>query len=105
MGDRVRISKTRRKFHKAYLPSWTRELFTVNKILDTVPVTYNIRDDHGDVLEGSFYEQEIQKVKDDNVFRIERILKKTGKNFFVKWLGYDNSFNSWIPETAIIKFQ
>ena len=29
-------------------------------------------------------------------FRIEKILKRKGDKLYVKWKGYDNSFNSWI---------
>ena len=28
-------------------------------------------------------------------FRIEKVIKKKDDKFYVKWKGYDNSFNSW----------
>ena len=107
VGDRVRISKTRRVFKKGYLPSWTRELFTVHSVLvNTYPVTYTIKDDHDEVLEGTFYEQELQKVGDTQEYRIESVLdqrrgKKGQREYLVKWLGYDSSFNQWIPHNAL----
>ena len=106
VGDRVRISKTRRVFKKGYLPSWTRELFTVHSIIKTYPVTYAIKDDHDEVLKGSFYEQELQKVGDTGEYQIEAVLdqrqKKGGqREYLVKWLGYDSSFNQWIPQRAL----
>ena len=106
VGDRVRISKTRRVFKKGYLPSWTRELFTVHSIIKTYPVTYTIKDDHDEVLKGSFYEQELQKVGDKEEYQIEVVLdqrqKKGGqREYLVKWLGYDSSFNQWIPQRAL----
>ena len=102
VGDRVRISKTRRVFKKGYLPSWTRELFTVHTVLRTSPVTYTIKDDHDEVLKGTFYEQELQKVGDKEEYPIEAVLdqyvtKKGQREYLVKWLGYDASFNQWIP--------
>ena len=44
VGDRVRISKFKNIFAKGYTPNWSREIFIVNKINDTVPYTYNITD-------------------------------------------------------------
>ena len=44
VGDRVRISKFKNIFAKGYTPNWSTEIFIVNKINDTVPYTYNIKD-------------------------------------------------------------
>ena len=44
VGDRVRISKFKNIFPKRYTPNWSREIFIVNKINDTVPYTYNLKD-------------------------------------------------------------
>ena len=30
--------------------------------------------------------------------QIEKVIKKKGDKFYVKWKGYDNSFNSWIDQ-------
>ena len=37
VGDRVRISKFKNIFAKVYTPNWSREIFIVDKINDTVP--------------------------------------------------------------------
>ena len=101
VGERVRIFKKKTIFDKGYLPNWTEELFTVSSIKDTKPPTYTIQDLHGEPIEGSFYEQELQKSK-QTIFRIEKVLKKRTKSngqkeIYVKWKGYTNAFNSWIP--------
>ena len=44
VGDRVRISKFKNIFAKGYTPNWSKEIFIVGKINDTVPYTYNIKD-------------------------------------------------------------
>ena len=36
-------------------------------------------------------------------FRIEKVIKQKGDKLYVKWKGYDNSFNSWINKNYIIK--
>ena len=43
VGDRVRISKFKNIFAKGYTPNWSKEIFIVNKINDTVPWTYNLK--------------------------------------------------------------
>ena len=60
IGDRVRISKYKRKvFDKGYTPNWTEEIFVIDKVLPTKPVTYSIVDLTGEEIKGSFYEQEL----------------------------------------------
>ena len=99
VGDHVRISKYKRKiFDKGYTPNWTEELFVVDKINPTKPITYSIVDLMGKEIKGSFYEQELQKAK-QQTFRIEKIIKrdKKKKMALVKWSGYPHKFNSFIP--------
>ena len=38
-------------------------------------------------------------------FRIEKVIKRKGDKLYVKWKGYDNSFNSCIYKKGIVKFQ
>jgi len=53
-----------------------------------------------DVLEGSFYEQELQKTNQET-YRIEKVLRKKKINglehALVKWMEYSDKFNQWIP--------
>ena len=35
-------------------------------------------------------------------FRVEKVIKKNGDKLYVKWKGYDNSFNSWIDKKDIV---
>ena len=49
----------KRTFKKGYLPNWTEELFTVVKCIETI---YLVKDEHGEILEGTFYAEELQKV-------------------------------------------
>ena len=63
VGDRVRISKFKNIFAKGYTPNWSKEIFIVDKINDTVPNTYNLKDLNDEEIIGSFYDQELQKTK------------------------------------------
>ena len=80
IGDKARISKYKRKvFDKGYTPIWTEEIFVVDEVLLTKPVTNKIVDLVGEVIEGSFYDQELQKAK-QQTFRIENVLRRDNKN-------------------------
>ena len=61
VGVRVRISKFKNIFAKGYTPNWSREIFIINKINDTVPYTYNLKDLNDKEIIGSFYDRELQK--------------------------------------------
>jgi transposase InsO family protein len=108
-GDRVRIGQSRNTFKKGYTPSWTEELFTVSRVNATTPVTYVLKDDSGEEVKGSFYKEELQKVGDKKVYRVEQIIQERkgvgGKEYLVKWFGYNPSFNSWISARDISKYK
>ena len=61
VGDHVRISKFKNIFTKGYAPNWSKELFVVSRIKNTVPWTYVNNDLNGEEIAGSFHEKELQK--------------------------------------------
>ena len=63
VGDRVRISKFKNIFAKVYTPNWSKEIFVVDKINDTGPYTYNLKDLNDEEIIGSFCDRELQKTK------------------------------------------
>jgi len=75
IGDKVRITKRKTMFEKSYTPRWTEEVFTVSKIQYTDPPTYKIKDYNNDEIQGTFWEQELQKTNQE-VYRIEKNNKK-----------------------------
>ena len=79
------------------MANWSEEIFIIKKIKSTVPWTYVLNEINGEEIIGTFYENELQ-----NKFRIEKVLKKKGDKLYVKWKGYDNSFNSWIDKKDIV---
>ena len=96
IGEQVRIAKLKRHFEKGYTPNWTEEVFVVDQVLPTRPVTYKIRDLADEPIVGSFYEQQMQKTT-QTTFRIEKVLRKRKGQALVKWKGYPEKFNSWVP--------
>ena len=99
VGDKVRISKYKRNvFDKGYTPNWSEELFIIDKIQYTNPITYKLKDLNYKEIKGSFYEPELLKAKQE-VFRIDKVIRRDykKKQALVKWKGYSDDFNSWIP--------
>ena len=96
IGDKVRISKYKRKvFDKGYTPNFSEEIFTVDEIQYTNPITYKIKDLNNEEIQGSFYEPELLKAKQE-VFRTDKVKKRDYKKK-LKWKGCPDKFNSWIP--------
>jgi len=103
IGDNVRISTYKGVFTKGYLPSWSTEIFKIVKINETLPTTYQLQDYTGKPIAGCFYSEEILKTNYPNDYLVEKIIRKKGKQIFVKWLGFDNTHNSWINTSDIRK--
>ena len=98
VGVQIRISKYKNIFAKGYTPNWSEDLFVISKIKNTVPGTYLI---NGEEIIGTSYEIELQKTNQKE-FRIEKVIKRKGDKLYVKWKGYNNSFNSWIDKKDIV---
>ena len=98
IGDRVRISLEKNIFEKSYDTNWTEEIFIIYDIKYSNVPYYYLKDLNGDKIEGSFYEQELQKTnfKKDDEYIIEKVLKTKNDKAYVKWRNYDSSFNSWV---------
>jgi hypothetical protein len=108
IGDSVRISRDKQVFRKGYLPGWSEEIFQIEARNPTYPVTYKLKDVAGETIKGAFYEPEIQLVvKTDDVFIVERIVKTRRRGgrveYFVKWRGYPDKFNSWTFDVVTLK--
>ena len=101
VGDKIRISRKKDFFEKGYTPRWTEEVFEITKVLYTDPPTYKIKDLNGEEIQGTFYEQEMQKTTQE-VYRIEKVIKRKGNKSYVKWLGYSSKFNSWVDNKDIV---
>ena len=100
-GDKDRISKYKRHFEKGYTPNWTEEIFTVDKINMTNFVTYQVRDLNNEKILSSFYTRELSPAK-QNIFRIEKVIKRKNKMALIKWVGYSNKHSSWVPLSDLI---
>ena len=86
VGDHVRLSLLKRLFKKGYKMNWTEEIFQITRQLSRTPVVYTVQDILQRPIEGTFYEEELQRVKRPDIFRIEKVLKKRTKNKNTEYL-------------------
>ena len=68
--------------------------------------TYSLQDYAGDVVEGTFYEEESQKVVPNEFYRVEKVLKRRHrrshpKEVLVRWLHWPAKYDDWIPESDL----
>ena len=80
-------------FAKGYVPNWSEDVFLIKKVKNTVPWTYTISDLKGEEIVKTFYEKEFQ-ITNQKGFRVEKVIKRKGNKLYVKWKGYNISFNS-----------
>ena len=104
IGDRVRISLEKNIFEKSYKTNWTEEIFVIYDIKYSNVPYYYLKDLNNEKLQGTFYEQELQKTKQDDLYTIEKILKTNKDKVYVKFKGYSNDFNQWVNKSDITKY-
>jgi len=104
VGDYVRISRKKGVFEKGSTSKWTEEIFKIVKKKKT-PKTfiYRLVDLLGEPITSLFYPGELIKVAEPQLYKVEKVIRRRinrvtkEKEAFVKWLGYPDKFNSWIP--------
>lgn len=116
VGDRVRVNRNifnidttlarpgfgKGKFEKEGW-DWSTEVFTVREVLanDVEPAAYRIRDANGEDMDGLFYEKQLQKTAQGEIYLVDTLLKKrvrAGKTeYLTRWLGYPESMATWEP--------
>ena len=68
-------------------------MFVIKKIRNTVSWTYVLNDLNGEEIIETFHEKELQKANQQEL-RMEKVIKRKGDKLYVKWKGYNSSFNS-----------
>ena len=107
VGDKVRISLHKRHFEKGATANWSEEIFEIAKVLkNNHPVVYKLKDLVDEELDGGFYREQLQKT-DQTIYRIDKVLRKRKLadgtlESLVRWSGYPDKFNSWIPSDDVL---
>jgi hypothetical protein len=100
IGQWVRTSRVKGIFEKGHDINWTLEIFRIVGVIEKRPVTYTLRDYFGELIQGSFYEQQLQVVKHPDIFLIDEVLEEKGrgaaKQLLVSFVGYPKKYNRWM---------
>ena len=107
VGDYVRLVGAERasKFSRGFNIQNTEEIFKIDAVDHRQhPIAYIIKDLCNQPIQGVFYREELVKVQLPEVFPI--IIKKSRiangkKQFYVSWLGYDDTQDCWIDANDI----
>lgn len=103
VGEYVRLSDIRLVFDKSYTPNWSTAIFRVRKVqYNTDPITYLLKTYDDQEIEGSMYAEELQHVRNHDEYLVEKIMRRKNGQVYVKWLGFDSRYNSWIPESELL---
>ena len=105
VGDSVRIWKARGTFHRGYMEDFSREHFTIIKVLKNLPVArYRLKDYNGEEIVGNFFEDELVKYNPGEYYESE-ILKrrktKKGVEYLVHYTGYPSSMDQWVKASDL----
>ena len=110
LGEIVRTTKEKVKFAKWYEQTFSTEISRVAKVIQLMPQpVYELIDLQDRLIEGQFYNYELVKftVSPHTEFEIDKIVHTSNrdgiKHQFVKWIVYNETFNSWVNATDFKK--
>lgn len=109
VNDLVRLSHLKHIFRRGYKQQFTGEVFKIAKRfhLQGIPM-YKVKDFNNELIEGDFYENDLQIVKKDadSLWIVEKVIKKRKRGskteLFVKFESWPEKFNQWVNESDIV---
>ena len=106
IGDKVRISLLKNTFEKGYTSNWSEQIYVIYDIKCSNVHYYYLKDLNGEKIDGTFYQEELLKtnMKKNDLYIIEKIIKKVDNKYLVKWRGYNDTFNTYVNKNDIVKY-
>ena len=110
VGDVVRLKQFKEAIQggKSLAENFTPELYVIRKVNRGIPNMYFIKSKPGNKdIPFRFYKQALSFVNNKNgskqpIYHIEKIITKDEKSHaLVKWEGFNDSHNTWIPISRI----
>ena len=90
VNDRVRIARTKPKFGRGYDKKTPEEIYKIVRVIKKISrVLYKIETLDGEEVIGSFYQEQLTKVSNQDRYIVEKILKRSKGKVLVKFLGYE----------------
>jgi len=110
IDDYVRLSRLKGAFEKesSEWGGWSPEVYKISEVwTDQQYPMYGVTDLNGEKLKGKFYTEELQKILFDSkkLFPVSIEETKTingTKMAYVKYKGYGNKHNMWIPLSIVV---
>ena len=66
---------------------------------------YKLKDYDGEIITGTFYQKQLSRAYEQEMYFIEKVLKsrnKAGqKEYLVRWKGWAPKYDSWVSETDV----
>lgn len=104
VDDIVRLTIDKRTFMREVDDKFNEKLFRIQEVIPTLPITYKLKSITGEEYDGRYYENELIKYTgniNEKEYKIEKIVdvrtKNRRKEILIKWLGYNDSENTWEP--------
>lgn len=103
-GDSVRISIEKHALSKGYKASFSKEIFTVDKILRRQPPTFKLKDADGEVIDGVFYNEELVRVLKNEAIRAIHSVKKSERRDGELWhfVKFVDGQEKWIRNEELV---
>ena len=104
VADRVRLKEKSRPFKKGYLPGWTEEVFVERRVQKGKVPTCKVDEWDGTRIKGTFNEPDLQKVtvEDDDLFLIDKIVKRKGDKVLVRWKRWPDKYGTWLEKKDVL---
>jgi hypothetical protein len=104
-NEQVRIKYVKKLLDRGYYPNWSDQTYNVHKgISGRFKSQYILKNSDGNIIDKRYYPEEVQRV-DIQTYRVEKVLRHRKRNglteYFVKWLNYPSTENSWIKAAEI----
>lgn len=103
VGDSVRVSNPKLIFSRGFHPQYSPELYKIHLVNRKYPPTYILKNWKDEIVPGTFYQNELQKTSDPDLYLIEKVLQKKGSKIKVRWLGYGQEADSWINSSDFVQ--
>ena len=101
-NDLVRVQRWRGKFHRGHDEAFSRRVYRVASVNTIKPLpTYTLTELDGPPIEGTFYREELQQVRFNDIFKVKQVLRRANGRALVSWRGWGPAYNTWIDENDL----